>query len=41
MPLDEALRHETELGLAVIRDPEMMKGLGRYNSGDWSRDEFA
>ena len=41
MPLDEALRHETELGLEVIRDPEMMQGLGRYNRGAWSRDEFA
>ena len=41
LPLDAALRYETELGLEVIRDPEMMKGLGRYNRGEWSRDEFS
>jgi enoyl-CoA hydratase/carnithine racemase len=40
LPLDAALRHETELGLQVIRDPQMMQGLTRYNTGAWSRSEF-
>jgi enoyl-CoA hydratase len=40
-PLDAALRHETELGLRVIRDPQMAQGLQRYNTGAWSREEFA
>jgi len=40
LPLDEALRHETELGLQVIRDPQMAQGLQRYNTGAWSREEF-
>jgi enoyl-CoA hydratase len=41
LPLDVALRHETELGLQVIGDPQMAQGLQRYNTGAWSREEFA
>jgi enoyl-CoA hydratase len=41
LPLDLALRHETELGLQVIRDPQMMQGLQRYNAAAWTREEFA
>jgi enoyl-CoA hydratase len=41
LPLDEALRHETELGLEVIRSPEMFQGVGRWSSGAWSYGEFA
>jgi enoyl-CoA hydratase len=41
LPLAEALRHETELGLEVIRSPEMFQGVGRWRSGEWSLGEFA
>jgi enoyl-CoA hydratase len=41
LPLDEALRHETELGLGVIQSPEMFQGVGRWRSRQWSYGEFA
>jgi enoyl-CoA hydratase len=40
LPLDEALRNETERGLEVIRSPEMFAGVGRWRSGAWSYEEF-
>jgi enoyl-CoA hydratase/carnithine racemase len=41
LPLDAALRNETERGLEVIRSPEMMQGIARWSSGAWSYSEFA
>jgi enoyl-CoA hydratase len=41
LPLDAALRNETERGLEVIRSPEMMQGVARWSSGTWSYSEFA
>jgi len=40
LPLDKALRHETELGLKVITSGEMFSGVGRWSRGEWSREEF-
>jgi enoyl-CoA hydratase len=41
LPLDAALRNETERGLEVIRSPEMFEGVGRWRSGAWSYSEFS
>ncbi|HEV8573628.1 MAG TPA: crotonase/enoyl-CoA hydratase family protein [Dehalococcoidia bacterium] len=40
MPLQEALRNETERGLAVISSGETVSGLGRWASKEWSYEEF-
>jgi enoyl-CoA hydratase len=39
--LAAALRHESELGLAVIGSGETFKGINRWASGAWSFAEFA
>ena len=41
MDVPEALRHESELGLAVITGGETVAGLGKWASGEWSYEEFA
>lgn len=41
MPLQDALLHETELGLEVIRSGETVSGLGRWASKEWAYSEFS
>ena len=38
--LDDALRRESELGLAVIGSGETVAGLGKWRSGAWSFADF-
>jgi enoyl-CoA hydratase len=38
--LDDALRRESELGLAVISSGETVAGLGRWRSGAWNFSDF-
>jgi enoyl-CoA hydratase len=39
LSLDEALLNEYEHGMATLQTGEMMGGLDRYESGDWSKTE--
>jgi enoyl-CoA hydratase len=41
MELPEALRHESELGLEVIRSGALFTELNRWQKGQWSVDEFS
>jgi hypothetical protein len=38
--LDDALRRESELGLAVISSGETVAGLGKWRSGAWNFSDF-
>ena len=41
LPLDDALAHETELGLATIRSGETREGAARFASGEGRHGSFA
>jgi enoyl-CoA hydratase len=40
LPLDAALRHETELGLQVIAAPDMVAGIRGWRSGERRASDF-
>jgi enoyl-CoA hydratase len=40
LPLDAALRHETELGMQVIASPDMVAGIRGWRSGERKASDF-
>jgi enoyl-CoA hydratase len=40
LTLDDALRHESELGLEVISSGALFRELNRWQAGEWSTEEF-